>query len=141
MNRPSWNRFRPKASVSGDRPLAISSAMAQPEPGIALNPPVPQPQLTNTPSTGVFDRIGERSPRHIHNTAPLAQHLETGHHREGLDQGAHRFLDMVERAALGVVVIAIRPAADHHLTLVGLAHVAMHRIGHDHDIHAGFDRL
>jgi hypothetical protein len=27
-----------------------------------LNPPVPQPQLMNTPSTGVFEMIGERSP-------------------------------------------------------------------------------
>lgn len=34
----------------------------QPEPGMALNPPVPQPQLMKMPSTGVFDRIGERSP-------------------------------------------------------------------------------
>ena len=43
-------------------PLAINSAMAQPEPGMALNPPVPQPQLTKTPSTGVFEMMGERSP-------------------------------------------------------------------------------
>jgi hypothetical protein len=44
------------------RPFAISSAMAQPEPGIALKPPVPQPQLTKQPSTGVFEMMGERSP-------------------------------------------------------------------------------
>jgi hypothetical protein len=53
------------AEFGGQRPnapFATSSAIAQPEPGIALNPPVPQPQLTKMPSTGVFEMIGERSP-------------------------------------------------------------------------------
>ena len=62
MNFPSRKRYIENSSVSGDDPRAISSAIAQPEPGIALKPPVPQPQLTKMPSTGVFDRMGERSP-------------------------------------------------------------------------------
>ena len=36
--------------------------MAQPDPGMALNPPVPQPQLIKQLPTGVFEMIGERSP-------------------------------------------------------------------------------
>ena len=35
--------------------------MHQPEPGVAFQPPVPQPQLTVSPSTGVRPRIGEAS--------------------------------------------------------------------------------
>ena len=46
MNRPSRNRSRLNgAARRPGSPLAISSAMAQPDPGIALKPPVPQPQL------------------------------------------------------------------------------------------------
>ncbi len=48
---------------------------------------------------------------------------------------------MVEASALGVVVEAVGAAANHHLALVGLRHVAMHRVGHDHHIHAGLDRF
>ena len=48
---------------------------------------------------------------------------------------------MVERAALGEVVKPVGAAADHHLALVRLAHIAVHGIGHHHHIHAGFDRL
>ena len=53
----------PKAAASGPgAPLATSSAIAQPDPGIALNPPVPQPQLMKHPPSGVFEINGERSP-------------------------------------------------------------------------------
>ena len=31
------------------------------EPGVALKPPVPQPQLTKSPGTGVLPMMGERS--------------------------------------------------------------------------------
>ena len=31
------------------------------EPGVALNPPVPQPQFTYNPGTGVLAMMGERS--------------------------------------------------------------------------------
>ena len=48
---------------------------------------------------------------------------------------------MVERAALRVVVEAIRAAANHHLALVGLAHIAVHRVGHNNHIHTRLDRL
>ncbi len=36
-------------------------ANTQPEPGVALNPPVPQPQLKYSPRTGVFEMIGQAS--------------------------------------------------------------------------------
>ena len=42
-------------------PVATRWANTWPDPGVALNPPVPQPQLTKRPGTSVFDRIGERS--------------------------------------------------------------------------------
>ena len=40
---------------------AIVCANTCAEPGVALKPPVPQPQLTYRPATGVFAMIGERS--------------------------------------------------------------------------------
>jgi hypothetical protein len=40
----------------------MSSAIAQPDPGIALNPPVPQPQLMKQFPSGVFEMMGDRSP-------------------------------------------------------------------------------
>ena len=43
-------------------PLDMRSAMAQPEPGMALNPPVPQPQLMKQLPSGVLEMMGERSP-------------------------------------------------------------------------------
>ena len=40
---------------------AIVAMDTQSAPGVALNPPEPQPQLMNTSSTGVRPRIGEAS--------------------------------------------------------------------------------
>ena len=48
---------------------------------------------------------------------------------------------MMERSALGIVVVPIRTATDDHFTLVRLGHIPMHRIGHHNHIHAGFDRF
>ncbi len=48
---------------------------------------------------------------------------------------------MVEGAALGVVVECIGAATDDHFALVRLRHIAVHGIGHDNHIHAGFDWL
>ena len=48
---------------------------------------------------------------------------------------------MVEGAALGVVVVAVGAAADDHLALVGLAHVAVHGVGHDDAVHDRLDGL
>ena len=42
-------------------PLARLAANTLPEPGVALNPPVPQPQLKNRLGTGVFEMIGQAS--------------------------------------------------------------------------------
>ena len=40
---------------------AMVQAKTCAEPGVALKPPVPQPQLTYSPGTGVLAMIGERS--------------------------------------------------------------------------------
>ena len=63
MNLPSLKRHIENSSASGPgSPLAINSAIAQPEPGMALKPPVPQPQLKKQLPKGVFEMMGERSP-------------------------------------------------------------------------------
>ena len=41
--------------------MASVQAKTQPEPGVALKPPVPQPQLMKKFSTGVFEMIAEAS--------------------------------------------------------------------------------
>ena len=48
---------------------------------------------------------------------------------------------MVEAAALGKVVEPVSAAANHHLALVGLRHIAVHGVGHHDHIHARLDRL
>ena len=47
----------------------------------------------------------------------------------------------MKTAALGVIVEPVGATTNHHLALVGLAHIAMHGVGHHHHIHAGLDRL
>ena len=42
-------------------PLARLAANTLPEPGVALKPPVPQPQLKNMFGTGVLEMIGQAS--------------------------------------------------------------------------------
>ena len=42
-------------------PRAMEWAKTLPDPGVALKPPVPQPQLKNRLLTGVFEISGERS--------------------------------------------------------------------------------
>ncbi len=44
---------------SGVSPVAISSAIASPPAGIALNPQVPHPVVIKKPSTSVFPMMGE----------------------------------------------------------------------------------
>ncbi len=57
MKRSSANG----AASSAGSPLAMVSASTHPEPGVALNPPVPQPQFRNSPSIGVRPMIGDAS--------------------------------------------------------------------------------
>ena len=47
----------------------------------------------------------------------------------------------MERPALGEVIKPVCAATNDHFALVRLAHIAVHRIGHDHDVHTRFDRL
>ena len=57
MNRSSENG----ALIGCGSSRAMVWAKTWPEPGVALNPPVPQPQLTWSPRSGVAPTIGERS--------------------------------------------------------------------------------
>src|ERR1700722_4429060 len=62
IRRPVLNRSSENGAAIGCGSLrAIVAANTWPDPGVALNPPVPQPQLTNRPGTGVSPMIGERS--------------------------------------------------------------------------------
>src|SRR6202023_455461 len=62
INLPLTKRCRENGAAKGcGSSLAMVAAKTWPEPGVALNPPVPQPQLTNSPGTGVSPMIGERS--------------------------------------------------------------------------------
>src|SRR4051794_5524827 len=62
IRRPLINRCRLKGAASKcGVPVAMVAAKTWPEPGVALKPPVPQPQLTNNPGIGVGPMIGERS--------------------------------------------------------------------------------
>src|SRR6202044_3898011 len=62
ISAPARKRSRPSgAAILLGSPVATRRANTWPEPGVALKPPVPQPQLTNRPGTGVLLRIGERS--------------------------------------------------------------------------------
>src|ERR1700737_2297717 len=59
---PSAKRSIVKGALIGcgsSRAMVCAKTCA--EPGVALNPPVPQPQFTYSPGTGVLATIGERS--------------------------------------------------------------------------------
>src|SRR5262249_18803441 len=59
---PVANRSRVKGALIGcGSSFAMVCANRWAEPGVALNPPVPQPQFTYRPGTGVRAMIGERS--------------------------------------------------------------------------------
>src|SRR5205823_13451354 len=59
---PGVNRWRLNGSASGcGSSFAIVCAYTQPAPGVALKPPVPQPQLRYSPSTGERPTIGDAS--------------------------------------------------------------------------------
>ena len=62
--------------------LAVATWWAKtlPDPGVALKPPVPQPQLTKSPGTGVLPMIGERSGVTSTMPPPVAQHPQPPHH-------------------------------------------------------------
>src|SRR5262249_44116218 len=75
VKRSSWNG----ALSSCGSPCASVCANTQPEPGVALNPPVPQPQFTYRPPTGVGPTIGDASgqtstiPAHVRSTRAPAK--------------------------------------------------------------------
>src|SRR5690606_26569753 len=59
MSAPVVNRSSANGSASGwGSSWAMVCAYTQPEPGVALKPPVPQPALMNRPSTGVRPMMG-----------------------------------------------------------------------------------
>ena len=111
--------------------LATVWARTQPDAGVALKPPVPQPQSRYSPSTGVFEMIGEASGDDVHDAAPGPQHVRAREDREELEGGGHLVLDDVERAALAEAVVAVDPGAEDQLALVRLADVDVDGVRHD----------
>ncbi len=70
MSRPVRKRSSENGAASGcGSPRANEWANTWPEPGVALKPPVPQPQFTKSRGTGVSPMIGERSG--VTSTIPL----------------------------------------------------------------------
>src|SRR5215212_8802029 len=62
ISAPVVNRSRPYGRASSCGALfAIVCASTRPETGVALNPPVPQPQSRYSPPTGVRPMIGDAS--------------------------------------------------------------------------------
>src|SRR4051812_34242532 len=62
INRPVANRSSENGAAIGcGSSRAIVAAKTWPERGVALTPPVPQPQFTYRPGTGVCPIIGDRS--------------------------------------------------------------------------------
>ena len=78
---------------------------------------------------------------HVDDAAPHAQASQARDDREGFDQGCHRVFECRKRAALRIIVIGVGSTTDHQFALVGLADVAMHRVGHDHAVDDWLDRL
>src|SRR4051812_38071082 len=62
ISRPVRKRSSENGALIGcGARVAMVCAKTWPERGVALTPPVPQPQLTNRPGTSVAPMIGERS--------------------------------------------------------------------------------
>src|SRR5207247_5347785 len=61
ISAPLVNRSSLYGRASSLSPVASTSAKAHPLPGVALKPPVPQPQLRNRPGIGVGQTIGDAS--------------------------------------------------------------------------------
>ena len=79
ISAPVVKRSSANGTFSGcGSPWAIVHANVEPGARVALNPPVPQPQFTNRPSTGVRPTIGEASgqtstiPAHVRSTRACA---------------------------------------------------------------------
>ncbi len=86
---------RKRSSVNGaligcGSSCAIVWANTCADPGVALNPPVPQPQLTYKPGhrRSADDRRAIR--RHVDDAAPVAQHAHAAEHREQLADRVQR---------------------------------------------------
>ncbi len=133
ISAPVVNRSSPNGRLSScGSSWAIVWARTSPDTGVALNPPVPQPQLRYSPPTGesADDRRGIG--RHVDDPGPRPQQVRAREDREQLDQRGQLALDDVERAALAVAVPGVDAGADHQLALVRLADVDVDRVGHDH---------
>ena len=114
-----------KGSIEGMRLVVGHRVKAKtlPEPGVALNPPVPQPQLSKARLTLVLpSMIGQASG--VVSTMPPHWRLSRNaprEHREELDDCRRRVLNHVRAASLRVTIVVIDAGADDEFALVGLA--------------------
>ena len=114
------------------------AANTWPDPGVALKPPVPQPQLTYRPGTGVRPMIGERSGV----TSTMPPQLRSMRRRRKVGNSSQIAssvcVAMCSAAALAVGYIGVGAGADDQFALVGLRHIGVDRVRHHH---AGHHRL
>ena len=122
-------------------PRARVAAKACPLPGVALNPPVPQPQLKNKFFTRRRRQYRRTVGRNVYNSRPLPQHIHPRKNRIQLQNRSRDMLNLIKTAALGVGVIRVGTAADNQFALVGLADIGMHGVGHNHAIQHRCERL
>ncbi len=133
MSAPVVNRSSPNGRASScGASCAIVWASTSPETGVALKPPVPQPQSRYSPSTSrrPDDRRGVR--RDVDDPGPRPQHVRARQGREERDEGGQLALDDVERPALGETVVGVDPGTDDELALERLADVDVDGVRH-HD--------
>ena len=132
MSCPVRKRSSAKGALIGcGSSCAMVCANTWPDPGVALNPPVPQPQFTVQARHRRLadDRAAVR--RHIDDAAPVPQHPHPPELREQLADRVERVGRDVQAALLAVAGVGVGAGADHQLALVGLADVGVDRVGHD----------
>ena len=140
MSRPVRNR----SSVNGalmrcGSPVATIWAKTWPEPGVALKPPVPQPQLTNRPRHRRLADDRRAVGRDVDDAAPVAQHAQAPHHGKELADRVERVGRDVQPAGLAVGHVGVGTGADHQFALVGLGHVGVDGVRHHDAGHDGLD--
>ena len=138
--RPPLRRSAPRceavqakgAAIGCGSSRAMVAAKTWPEPGVALKPPVPQPQFTNRPGTGVRLMMGERSGV----TSTMPPQLRSIRRRRKIGNNSQIassvWLSDLHPAGLGIARVLVGAGAEHQLALVRLADVGVHGVGHHH---------
>ena len=85
------------------------------------------------------NRAGVRA--NVDNASPHSQHAHTAENREEFENCLHGMFYGWKTAALSITEIGIDACADNQLTLVRLADIAMHCVGHDDGVEHRLQRL